>query len=224
MGYHIDLTRITLMQYKQSLKEGYLPPSRQVLKENIDARFEIIERHGILRADELFNELKTKRKVEAFSMASGISLDYLTILSREIRSLIKKPVKLIEFTMISTQAAEKLGAAGIKHTVDVYNNTLTEQDRKDLSEKSGISEDDIERIARLADLSRIRWVNHTFAQILYELGYRCAKDVSAADAEVMHKEVNGYIREHNIYKDGIGLRDIKICVEVAGKLEHEMQL
>lgn len=223
MGYYIDFESIPLMQYKQSIKTEYLPPSRKVLKDRIDERFDIIEKQDISTAAQLLAAVKTKKRTEDFSTKTGIDHDYMTILSREIRSLIKKPAKLSEFSMISVEAQKKLAEAGIKNTTTVYDKVLTKEDRKKLGDSLGLGEEEIELIARLTDLCRVRWVNHTFAQVLYELGYKSAKDVAGADAETLHRRANVYIKENGIYKDSIGLNDIRSCIEVAGALEHELE-
>lgn len=223
MGYYVDLESIPIMQYKQSIKTGYLPPSRKMLKENIDERFDIIEKQGICTAAQLLTAVKTKNRTEDFIAKTGIDHEYITLLSREIRSLIKKPTKLSEFSMISEQTQKKLAEAGIKNTTGVYDKVLSLEDRRKLAQSTGVSEEEIELVARLTDLCRIRWVNHTFAQILYDLGYKSAKDVSEADAETLHQSTNVYIKENGIYNGSIGLNDIRICIEAAGTLEHELK-
>ncbi len=51
-----------------------------------------------------------------------------------------------------------------------------------MSKQIGISENELLRLAKLTDLSRIRWVNHAFAYVLFEAKYdtveKAAKDVS----------------------------------------------
>ncbi len=49
----------------------------------------------------------------------------------------------------------------------LYGEVLTLEKRNELSNKTGISKDDIMQLTKLTDLSRIRWVNHTFAYIYY---------------------------------------------------------
>lgn len=223
MGYHIDLESIPLMQYKQSLKTGYLPPSRKVLKDRIDERFDIIEKQGISTAAQLLAAVKTKKRTEDLSAKTCLDHEYMTLLSREIRSLIKKPVKLSELSMISEEAQKKLAEAGIKNTASVYDKVLTKEDRRKLAESIGVSEKEIELIAGLTDICRIRWVNHTFSQILYRLGNKSAKEVADADSDTMHRKVNELNNQKGIFKGSIGLGDITACIEVAGALEHELK-
>ncbi|MBI9108890.1 MAG: hypothetical protein JEZ04_19260 [Spirochaetales bacterium] len=45
---------------------------------------------------------------------------------------------------------------------------LTADKRELLSKKTGIDKNEILKLTKLTDLSRIRWVNHTFAYITVE--------------------------------------------------------
>ncbi|MBT3320435.1 MAG: DUF4332 domain-containing protein [Clostridia bacterium] len=224
MGYYIDLEAISLERYKQSLSEEYLAPSRLVIKERIDERFARLESSGITNAQQLFKALKTKAKVEQTAQSSGVTEAYLTMLSREIRSHIKKPIKLKEFTLVSEMAAQKLDALGLGNTVVLYERILTHDSRYQLANTLRIDEDEVLTIAKLVDLSRIRWVNHTFTQVLLEAGYESTKQVADADGQEMYDTIKILNEDKQLFKGSIGQNDIKLCIEVAGKLEHELKL
>ena len=51
MPYYIDLSQITIDQYRSALMESYLPPSRMVLKENLQDRFTYLKSIGIGKGD-----------------------------------------------------------------------------------------------------------------------------------------------------------------------------
>ena len=224
MGYYIDLEAVSLERYKQTLKAEYLAPSRQMIREEIDERFALIESRGITNAQQLLGALKTKAKVKQMAESSGIPEAYLTMVSREIRSHIKKPIKLKEFSLISEETAQKLEAMGMGSTVALYEKVLTQESRKQLVQLSGISEDEILTIAKLVDLSRIRWVNHTFAQVLLAVGYGSAKQVAEADYNKMFETIKAMNEDKQLFKGSVGRSDIKLCVEVAAKLSKELEL
>ena len=98
MGYNINLQAINLAEYKNELITGYLPPSRMLLKNDIDKQFEKLGYQGIDNAWTLLLALKTKNRILQLAAKSGIPAEYLVILSREIRSLVKKPIALGSFT------------------------------------------------------------------------------------------------------------------------------
>ena len=223
MGYYIDLQAKSLAEYKNDLITGYLPPSRMMLKNDIDKYFERLGYQGIDNAGTLYEALKTKSRIALLASKSAVPAEYLVILSREIRSLVKRPVGLDCFNSIEKDTLQKLYKIGIKNTKDIYDRGLSKKGRTELAELSGIDEEEILRIVRLADLSRIRWVNHTFAQMLLELGFFSAKRVSKADHEKLHRLVNELNEHKGIFKGSVGLNDIRICIKAALNLKHELK-
>ena len=175
MGYYIDLKNISLDEYKEILKSADLLPSRMILKTNIDEIFSIIQTQEIENGDELQKVLRNKIKLQDFSQKSGIEENYLKILIRETNSYRQSPNKIKDFPGLSENVIVKLEYLGIKNTLHLFDKILTSQRRKELSNQTGISEKEILRLAKLTDLSRIRWVNHTFAYVLLEAGYDTAE-------------------------------------------------
>jgi uncharacterized radical SAM superfamily protein len=79
------------------------------------------------------------------------------------------------------------------------------------------------KLAKLTDLSRIRWVNHTFAYVLLETGYDTAEKVANADYQELYKAVKQLNEEREIYNAHIGVRDMKMVVEAAKDLKFEIE-
>ena len=118
--YHIDSRKYTLQQLKMNLLSRELIPSRKVLKEDIERRFKILEKMGILNLQDLINALKNKKKMEIFSSSSGISVDYLTLLRREANSYFPNPVPLNKFPGVSPQDLTRLKEKGIKNSRHLF--------------------------------------------------------------------------------------------------------
>jgi hypothetical protein len=78
-------------------------------------------------------------------------------------------------------------------------------------------------LTKLTDLSRIKWVGVTYAQLLYDLGVDTVKKVSESDPVHLHSKINGKIKKENIFKGSIGLNDVKILVEVATDIPLEIE-
>ncbi len=74
---------------------------------------------------------------------------------------------------------------------------------------------EIVRLSRLVDLSRIRWVNHTFAYVLLEAGYDSTEKVVNADYKELYEIVKKLNEDREIYNATIGLHDMKLTVEAA---------
>ena len=222
MGYYIDLKNISIDKYKEILLNADLLPSRIILKTNIEEHFNVIKKQGVNNVEELMNALKTKPKLQIFANKSGIPETYLTILIREINSLRPNPNKIKDFPEIAENTIQKLEKAGMKTTLDLYSKVLTQKDRSDLAKQTGISENEILELAKLTDLSRVRWVNHTFARVLYEAGYDTAEKVAKADYNELYQKVKQLNAERNLFKGQIGLHDMKLCVEAAKGLRLEI--
>ena len=78
-------------------------------------------------------------------------------------------------------------------------------------------------LTKLTDLSRIRWVNHTFAYVLLEAGYDTAEKVANANYQELYERVKQLNEEKEIYNAHIGVRDMKMCIEAAKGLDFEIQ-
>ena len=223
IGYYVDLKTISTGEYKETLKSADLLPSRMILRENIDEIFKIFKDQKIENVDELQKTLKSKKKLQDFSRRSGIQEDYLKILLREINSCRRKPNRTKDFPAVSEQAALTLEDLGLKNTLQLFDRILTRQHRAELASQTGITEGEIARLAKLTDLSRIRWVNHTFAYVLLEAGYDTAAKVAEADYQELYEKVKELNEAQEIYKGQIGLHDMKLCVEAAKDVPSEIE-
>lgn len=223
MGYYIDLGKITIEDYQTKLKSSYLPPSRMVLKEKLDERFEYFKSIGIKNIQELIQILKKKDRFSELSKVDCLAGDYLTILLRELNSASPKPNKVADFNWISENTIEKLVKIGISNTEKLYSKVLTKIDRQKLAESTGIVYTEILDLTKLTDLSRIKWVGVTYARMLYDLGVDTVEKVSKADPIDLHARINQLIKEQNIFKGGIGINDVKILIETANELTLEIE-
>ena len=218
MAYYIDLKKISLEQYKDTLKTMDMIPSWKILEENIDENLDKLKAIDILNLDELLKALKSKDKVQKVSDQSGLSVRYLNVLRRVVNGYRPKPNRFKDFPNIESSVVEKLEKIGIKNTLHFYDRSLTPVQRKELSDKINISLKEIERLTGLTDLSRIKWVNHTFAYVLYEAGFRSAKEISEADYKDIYRRVKKLNEKQGIYKGHIGESDMRRLVEFSSEL------
>lgn len=223
MGYYIDLEKVTIKDYREQLEKAYLPPSRMLLKEKLDERFTCLENTGVKNVKALIQLLNKKDKVAALSKVSCLSGDYLTILLRELNSIHPKPNKIADFIEISKTTVSGLAKAGITNTEKLYNQVIRKSDRQKLAEETGVKYQDILALTKLADLSRIKWVGVTYAQMLYDLGVDTVEKVSTSDPVELHARLNQLIKERNIFKGAIGLNDVKILIASASALPVEIE-
>jgi hypothetical protein len=140
-----------------------------------------------------------------------------------VSSYRQRPDKIKDFPGVSEHVILKLENLGIKNTLQLFDKTLTPQSRNELSSQTGIREREILKLAKLTDLSRIRWVNHTFAYVLLETGYDTAEKVADADYRELYENVKKLNEEREIYKGHIGLHDMKLCIEAAMDVSLEIE-
>lgn len=194
-----------------------------MLKERLDERFGQFKSMGIRNVKELLLLLKRKETLTELSAVECLAGDYLIILLRELNSMLPKPNSIADFTGIAPDTVDRLARVGIKNTEKLYYRGLTHAQRKALSDTTGISIGEILELAKLSDLSRIKWVGVTFARMLYDLGVDTVEKAIKADPIELHARVNQLNREKNIYKGTIGLNDIRIFVEMAKELPLEIE-
>ena len=101
--------------------------------------------------------------------------------------------KIVEIEGIGDVYAQKLEAAGIQTTDDLLENAATPKQRKELAEKTDISEKLILKWANHADLFRIKGVAGQFAELLEAAGVDTVKELRhrvAANLQPKMVEVN----------------------------------
>ncbi len=223
MGYYSDLASISIDNYRSKLESADLLPSRMILKERLEERFNYFKSIGIKKVLDLQKLLKMKEKLAELAKVDCFSEDYLVILLREINSIQPKPNKISEFIGISPETVLKLEKIGIKDTVKLFDHILTPESRKELAGKTNISEAEILEMTKLTDLSRIKWVGATFARMLYNVGIDTVEKASKADYVELHQKINHINREKNFYKGQIGLHDIKLFVDAAKEVSLEIE-
>jgi len=223
MGYYIDLKSISIDKYKEILKSADLIPSRMILKENIDENLNAIKTQNIQNIDELQKILKDKSKLQELSQQFSLPERYLEVLRAELNGYRQKPNRIKDFPCIVENIVRKLEVLGLKNTFKLYGEVLTQKKRNELSNKTGISKDGIMQLTKLTDLSRIRWVNHTFAYVLLESGYDTTEKVANADYKEMYETIKQLNEEREIYNAHIGAHDMKLCVESAKGLDFEIE-
>jgi hypothetical protein len=223
MGYYVDLSKISIDQYKAKLENSDLLPSRTILKDRLDDRFDHFKNIGVKNIQELLQLLKKKDKLAELSKIEFFSGDYLAILLRELNSINPKPNKISEFSGISPATVSKLDKLGITNTEKLYDRVITPEKRQQLSIDAGIDLSEILELTKLADLSRIKWVGATFARMLHDVGTDTAEKASKSNFDELHKKINQINMERNYFKGKIGLNDMKLFVNAAKEVSFDIE-
>ena len=222
MGFYVDLTGISLDEFKRRLTEEELLPSQQILKEDMDERFGKIAGGGVKTMAELKTALKTKKHVGTFAARTALPEEFLIVLRREVNSYHPQTRKIKDFPGISDSVKEGLEAKGVKNTMELYDAVKTPERRKSLAQQIGASEEEMLLLTKLTDLSRIRYVNHTFATLLTNSEYDTVEKLSRSDYREVHRrlmEING---EKNFFKGSIALSDMRLFINDTGYIPLEI--
>lgn len=222
MPFYVDFAAISIDEYKAKLENADLVPSRQLLKKNTTEVFNKLEACGIKNTEDLFNALKTKARVQNFAQKSAIDENYLTILIRELKGYRQPPVKIKDFPELSKEAIHSLESIGIKNTLQLYEHIKNQTSRRHLAIKTKLDYDTILTLARLTDLSRARWVNHTFAYVLINSGIHSIEELAHTSIDILHQKINDTNRRLNLYKGKIGKHDMKLTIDAARELPFEV--
>lgn len=212
--YEIDLQKYSLLKFKQSLLHRDMIPSRTMLKDDLESRFGILANCGISNLKELTDALKTKQKIERFSEDSGLTIEYLTLLNREAKSYLSKPIRLEKFAGVSEEHIEKLDGAGIRNSKQLFLQAQDRDSRERLSEETGIPIDALNELVGLSDLSRIYGVGPVFARMIYDVGVKSVHEFINYTAE-------DFIRiyeEQTQKKADFGPGEIQFSLELAKEL------
>jgi hypothetical protein len=97
-------------------------------------------------------------------------------------------------------------------------------ERKRFVKTIGIDEHEIIELLKLSDLTRIQWVNSTFAHVLIAAGFDTVEKVSKAYPEDLFTKVALKNEEMKLYKGKIGLNDMKLCIEAAKLIDVEIEV
>ena len=206
-GYYINLSTFSLEKLEGSLKSARLLPSQKVLQEDLENRFALLKKHAIKNLQDLQTALKTKQHVLAFADTTGLPVDFLTILRREVNSYQPKSIQLKDIPGINEDTISKLAVMNIKHTLQLYSRVNTPQARAALAKDAGLSGEVVLELAKFTDVVRLRWVGPKFARLLIESEYDTVEKIAAADGKTLFAHLAQVNKEKGIYSGGLGLDD-----------------
>ena len=220
MTYRLDMKSISLPAYRDMLKAKELPPGRRQLHQGINDAFAQLQRGGFEDVEALLKGLGTPRKIEAVSMKTGLSEEYLALLKKELGGLETKSLNLGSFPYLPTGIVSLLTEKGLKDAEDVYEYTQGFAEPQRLCALSGISEQQAQEVCALCDLIRINGVDKMFAHILVDAEYRCLQQIAEEDAARLRDNINCVgMAKYGV--ESIGLRDAQYLIDSAALLLKE---
>ena len=213
MGYYIDLTKISMDAYREMLLTRYLIPSQMILRNNINTYFERLKESGIQNMQDLLIKLKTKKNAQALAKTLDIPEDYMVVLRREVGGHHPPARKIDEYPTIRDEIKVALGAEGITLSNQLYPLVLTPANRKRLGDMVQASENQLLHIAKLMDVTRLRYVSPLFAILLVHSSYDTVAKISKADPKAMYDELAEINADQQFFKGKLGKNDTLFLIQ-----------
>ena len=213
-GYAIDLNEFSLEKLRNLLTTVRLLPSQQILREDMNVRFVCLQDHGLENLQQLQDALKTKMKVQSLSLETGIPVDYLTVLRREVNSYQPKPIRFGDFPGIAPEVVARLDQAGVRNTLHLFPHVLTPRHRKQFSSANNIEPKTGLELTKLTDVARLKWVGPKFARLLVESEYDTVERIAQSDYEALFLALGRVNEKKKIYRGSLGIEDLKLWVTV----------
>jgi predicted flap endonuclease-1-like 5' DNA nuclease len=132
-------------------------------------------------------------------------------------------VKIEDIEGIGPTYAKKLVATGIKTTEDLLDAGATANGRKELSEKTDISETLILEWVNLADLMRIKGVGEEYSDLLEEAGVDTVAELAQRNPDNLYAKIMEINEAKKLVRRPPTLEDVKSWVEQAKKLPRKVE-
>jgi len=215
MGYGLDLQSISIWEYGEMLKHQDLLPGRRLLREGLDEKIADLTAAGLTALSLLYERLRTPRSLKALAASTGISAEYLTLLRREIGSLVPKPVAIADFPGLPSEATARLSQGGIKTSKDLYDISNGFRDTAAVCERAGISEVVTAELFSLCDLVRVNGIGPVSARMLWDAGYNRAADIAGAEAAAILAKFTVLNEQKQYTKVRLKEKDMQFCIDGA---------
>jgi hypothetical protein len=217
--YAIDLRTITLDEFAENLSATRLTPGRRVLLDNLAGNIAALKAREISDLGALRGLLRDKKRYPALAAELGVSVDYLTVLNREVNGYVAKPVPLAKLDIFSEVELAALGEAGITSTRHLWEQARMPTARAEIAARAGIAEGTLAAALELADLVRINGVGPAFAHVLRDMDIRSTVSFQVTDSEEIMAR---YDRLHAAGKAPQGprlsIKDVEWCKRFCGRL------
>lgn len=131
--------------------------------------------------------------------------------------------KIEDLEGIGPVLGEKFRAAGINNTDALLANTKTPKQRKELAEKTGISEKQILKFANMVDLYRINGIGSEFAELLEAAGVDTVPELAQRNPENLTKKMEEVNAEKKLTRRNPSLSEVTKWIEQAKTLPRVLE-
>ena len=131
--------------------------------------------------------------------------------------------KIVDIEGIGPVYAEKLNSLNIYTTSDLLEAGATPLGRKELADKTGISDKLILEWVNLADLFRIKGVGEEYADLLEEAGVDTVVELAKRVPENLHAKMLEVNEKKKLVRRPPTLNEVKLWIEEAKKLPRKIE-
>ncbi|MBA4384097.1 MAG: hypothetical protein C0410_05120 [Anaerolinea sp.] len=206
---------VSLDDLRTRIKTTDLVPSRAALLGDIDGIFERISHKGIQTWADLQKAIKNPKHMEVFSTETGIDLEYLVLLRREVEGYSPKPFNLKDIDWAPQEAINKLIENGITNSDSLFSKLREISLRKDFADKIGIDLETMNYLVNLASLCRVQWVSPTAGRMLIEADYETCQKLASTDKGELFTAMDRVNKKGKYFNGTIGARDINRIIDAA---------
>jgi predicted flap endonuclease-1-like 5' DNA nuclease len=134
-----------------------------------------------------------------------------------------RSAKVEEIEGIGRQYSRKLNKAGVNTTDELLEVGGTRRGRRELSEKTGISETILLEWVNKADFFRIKGIGEEYSDLLTEAGVNTVIELARRNPENLHETLVGVNNAKNLVRRSPTLNQIKDWIEQAKNLPRKVE-
>jgi hypothetical protein len=215
-SYTINLAQISLDEFEEILTTTALLPGRRILLSGLPEIVDCIQQSGITHLAALQRALKDKKRYPQLAADWAVSVEYLTVLNREINSYVSKPLPLADLGLFDTDELTALAAAGLKTTRDLYELGAAPAGRP-LADRLALPAAKLTAALELCDLLRITGVGPAYARVLRDIGIHSVADYRVTPSPEILARYQQARTRYNL--PNIGIKDVEYCKRFSQRLE-----
>lgn len=231
-SFYLDLSTISLREFFDTLVVENLSPSRQILVEKREERFLTLLASGATTLQGLVEAVKAPRSIERLAKSTDIPGDYLTLLRRQARSWLPKPVPLDRFD-VPSDLVDALAEIGISTGYDLFSVvTALQSDQGSGPMRAGavgaVAHQasvqslgaELTRLVSMVDLTRVPGVGPVFARIFLSCNVDSCVGLATSDPETLHRDIVAAAHTAGYRGPKITKWDIAACIRFAQRLTN----
>lgn len=136
----------------------------------------------------------------------------------------RKVFQMKDFKEVDSGYIARLNDLGIKNVNDMIREAKTPEQRKKLSQKSDIPEEEVLRLAQLADITWVGYIKSVLAPLYHAAGITSPEILAKYSADELHLHFNEFKKENDYPAQVPFLKDLEHNIKTAKKVKSKIEL